>query len=61
MAMRDKGIWMFRVFGYGLHWKDMRLHRKLWSERHHVYWQLEIGPWLFTPLKRGDRGFRRDA
>ncbi len=56
---RDKGIWFFRIFGYGLHWKDTRLHRKLFSERERLYWQLEIGPWLFTPLKRNARGFKR--
>lgn len=60
MASRDRGVWVFRIFGFGLHWKDTRLHRKLWTDRNRTYRQLEVGPWLFTPLKRGDRGWRQD-
>lgn len=55
------GRWIgfFRIFGYGLHWKDSRRHRLLWSERQGVYVHWHFGPWVITPLKRGARGFRR--
>lgn len=48
-----------RLFGWGVHWKDTREHRELFSDRERIYRQLRIGPWLITPLKRGARGFRR--
>lgn len=48
-----------RVFGYGVAWKDSRLYRPLWSERERIYVQFHVGPWVITPLPRGDRGIRR--
>lgn len=53
------GIGFVRAFGWGLHVKDTRRHRLLWSDRERVFRQLRVGPWLLTPLKRGERGFRR--
>lgn len=52
-------IGFVRVFGYGLHWKDVRRHRPLWSERERIYVQWRVGRWVLTPLNRGERGFRR--
>lgn len=48
-----------RLFGYGVGWKDTRVHRPLWSDRERVYRQFRVGPWLVTPLPRGERGIKR--
>lgn len=55
----ERHIGYFRVFGYGLHWKDARAKSLLWSEREGMYVQFRVGPWLITPLKRGARGWYR--
>lgn len=52
---KPRGIGYFRIFGYGLHWKDTRRQRLLWSERNRCWVQWQIGPWLVSPLKRGER------
>lgn len=48
---REKGLWWFRIFGYGLHWKDMRTHKPLFSERHGYRKHLHIGPYSFGLIK----------
>lgn len=43
------GMGWFRVFGYGLHWKDTRRHPMLFSERVLGYgWRR--GPWIIKIL-----------
>lgn len=56
---REPGIGYVRVFGYGIGWRDGRRWRPLWSDRQRIYRQVHIGPWTLTPLKRGERGWRR--
>lgn len=48
------GLWWFRVFGYGIHWKDTRKHPPLASERLGLRNGLQIGYWRFRLLKRED-------
>lgn len=58
-VMTGDRIGFVRIFGWGVAWKDSRVHRPLWSERERIYHQAHIGPWVITPLPRNDRGFRR--
>lgn len=44
-------MWWFRVLGYGLHWKDARLHEPLFSERNGYDRRLRVGPWRFKILR----------
>jgi hypothetical protein len=50
---RCDGAFFFRVFGYGLHVKDITMHRAYFSERNGFpkYWQ--VGKWRVRILKRG--------
>lgn len=48
---RAKGIWWFRVFGYGLHWKDTRAHPLLFSQRAGFRKGFILGSWRFEFLK----------
>jgi hypothetical protein len=49
---REEGLWWFRIFGVGIHWKDVRTHKPLFSERNGLTWHLRIGHWSFGFLKR---------
>jgi hypothetical protein len=49
---RTRGLWWFRVFGYGLHWKNNRLHPPLFSERNGYDHRFAVGSWRFTVLRR---------
>lgn len=40
----------FRVFGYGLHWKNTRRQPFLFSERNGYRKHLMIGPWSISTL-----------
>lgn len=40
----------FRVFGYGLAWKDTRIVVPLAKERHGLKRYYRIGPWSFRVL-----------
>jgi hypothetical protein len=51
-GVKSKGAWWFRVFGIGISWKDVRLHRLLFSERNGYYKGLKIGNWIFHYLKK---------
>lgn len=42
----------FRVFGFGLHWKDNRFHPPLFSERNGLAKRLHVGPWSIGVLTR---------
>jgi len=46
----EKGLWWFRIFGYGLHWKRISEHNLLFSERN-GYRGLKINNWFFKILK----------
>lgn len=59
---REPGFWWFRVGrgglhwadGWGLHWKDTRRHRSLFSDRNKLspwYARLRVGPWQFGVLR----------
>jgi hypothetical protein len=51
-AMIATGLYWFRLFGYGLHIKDMTRYRLLASEHLGFRRRLVIGPWsirLLTP------------
>jgi hypothetical protein len=48
---RGHGLWWFRIFGYGLHWKDTRIHPLIFSERNGLTKTLQIGHWSFKWLK----------
>jgi hypothetical protein len=60
MPMRQRFPWFcfegepgwrwFRLFGFGLMWKDSRCHRLLFSERHGKSC-LRFGPWVIRPLR----------
>ena len=51
MFYRQKGMLWFRIFGYGLAWKSIKLHKLLFSERN-GYRGFKIGNWIFIFLKR---------
>jgi len=53
-AYRCDGLFWFRIFGYGLHIKDMTKHPPLFSERNGNRKHLRIGKWSIGILKRGD-------
>jgi hypothetical protein len=49
------GLWWVRVFGYGVHAKDILRNRLLFSEREGLVHRLQIGNWSFrflSPLRR---------
>lgn len=48
---REPGIGWFRVFGYGLHWKDARRHFVFFSERNGLQRRsFRVGVWSFKVL-----------
>jgi hypothetical protein len=48
----------FRLFGYGLWWKDRSRHRLYFSERNwHRPFDFAIGTWHFKFLRRSRRLF----
>ena len=52
---KTKGLWWFRVFGYGIHYKNIELHFVLFSERNGFRKKLKIrSHWLelLKPEKR---------
>ncbi len=46
-----KGLWWFRVFGYGLRAKNLKLYGLLFSEREGYAKYYRIGNWSFKALK----------
>ena len=49
---RTKGLWWFRIYGKGIHWKDSRLFRPLFSERNGYGPRLlKLGHWCFKVLR----------
>lgn len=53
---RTKGLWWFRVCGYGIHYKNTRYHAELFSERMGYRKKLKLGRHRFGILRR-DRAF----
>lgn len=49
-GMRQSGQGWFRVLGFGLAWKDTRLHPLLFSERNGYRKGLRLGAWMFHLL-----------
>ena len=50
---RSKGMWWFRLFGYGIHAKDLRTHDLMFSERNGYRKRLTLGNWSLRFLVRG--------
>lgn len=50
---REPGLWWFRVWGYGLAWKDIYSHPLLFSQRRRRWTRLLVGRWCFQLLRRG--------
>ena len=48
---RERGLWWFRIYGYGLHYKNVRLHPPLFSERTGLRKKLKIGKHWFGLLR----------
>ena len=48
---KEKGLWWFRIFGYGIKAKNTRTHMLLFSERHGYSCGMCIGHWYFGFLK----------
>ena len=48
---REKGLWWFRIFGYGIHYKNTKLHLVLFSERTGRRRKLKLGRHHFGFLK----------
>lgn len=46
----EKGIGWFRIFGIGIHWKDISRHKMYFSERNGYVKYLKIGSWIFKLL-----------
>jgi hypothetical protein len=51
----EKGLWWFRIFGWGIRWKRTDQHYILFSERDLTFKRvLTFGIWSFRILKPGD-------
>lgn len=46
------GLGWFRIFGFGLHWKDTTMHRMNFSERNGYKKALKIGTYRISYLSR---------
>ena len=61
-AKRVPGLLFFRVFGFGLHVKDLRRHPPIFAERAARTWAyrhtLTLGPWRLRVLHPWDSGRR---
>jgi hypothetical protein len=49
---RTKGLWWFRIFGYGIHYKNVDYHAELFSERNRIRKKLRLGKHRLGVLKR---------
>ena len=52
---RCDGMFWFRLFGYGLHFKDLRKFQLIFSERNRLRKSFRIGNWSIKFLSK-DRG-----
>lgn len=41
----------FRIFGFGLHWKDITIHPLMFSERIGKTKSIQFGKWMVRILK----------
>ena len=48
---RTKGLWWFRIYGYGIHYKNTRYHAELFSERVGYRKKLKLREHSFEILK----------
>lgn len=46
----SQGFYWFRLFGHGLHFKNLAFHRMTFSERYGYVRKLQIGKWLIRRL-----------
>lgn len=46
-----KGLFWFRLFGWGLHFKNREMHRDLFSERNGLVSRIVIGKYAIKLLK----------
>lgn len=46
-----RGLFWFRLFGWGLRVADRRIHPALFSERTGRIWVLRVGPWSIAGLR----------
>lgn len=49
---RSPGLWWIRVFGYGLHWKNIERHPLLFSQRQPRWDAILWGKWRLQFLAR---------
>jgi hypothetical protein len=48
----ENGFGWFRIFGIGLHWKDIAHHRLLFSQRNGHKKSITLGNWRFEFLEK---------
>jgi len=48
---KQKGMFWFRVFGYGISGKDINIHRLLFSEKYGYRKGIQIRRWRFHFIK----------
>lgn len=49
----EPGLGYFRLFGFGLGWKDTRRHPLLFSERNGHTPHAMVGAWSIAPIRQG--------
>ena len=49
---KEQGLWWIRVFGFGLHAKNILVHDLLFSERSGYSKSIIIGKWIIKLLPR---------
>jgi hypothetical protein len=52
VGFKGDGFCWFRIFGYGLHFKDITKHKLLFTERYGHTKYLKIGNWIIITLKK---------
>lgn len=51
-SYHSDGLGWFRIFGRGLHWKDITRHPLLFSQRYGYKKAITFGNWRFEYLKK---------
>lgn len=49
---KTKGLWWFRIYGYGLHYKNIKHYPELFSERMCIKKKIKLGRYRFGILKK---------
>lgn len=47
---KEKGLFWYRLFGYGLFFKNILVHERMFSERYGKLSYLKIRKWLIRPV-----------